>query len=1306
MATEREEVRYEGGRGGKFQKRPIRRSHTTPYDRPPTALRNSAGKGWLSKLVDPAQKLITSSAHRLFSSVFRKRLPPPPPSLPLSREANDEVENRNQEEVSADPPGTQEGTNVDFVPSINSNNTHGVSDLEKILKEKTFTRFEIDRLTELLKSRVADVPSGVESRKFEQVPSTPVMSYGKQEGSPQFPAQSQDGVSPHMVPTHAVSANVLDEDVASPAEIAKAYMGSRPPNATPLSMASHGQKFGDSFASGNPSKSSTLSLVPRSPGNFNVVENGFVTPRSRGRSALYSMARVPYSRVRATPSITNSVATTDAYRATTSSSSQSAWGQGRLLGSEQGALKRRSSVLDDEMGSVGPIRRIRQKSNHLFPKGLSLPSSSTSIPVSGIGSETAQHLQSTKVHPFSSTGGKALYSSETKRNLSKMSTGSENAMTPSSFPQIPLRSSEMASKILEQLDKLTPPKEKSSELKLLSVRNNSPTKLSPSMLHGPALRSLEDVDSAKYLDNVEGVRSNNARDLTSQKKDKIEENSPLKFKVPNDKSISTGDCVGSSVPTKDTVSGSGLQVSCVGPSLPTKCAFQMSAHEDFVDIDEEGYSNGPVADKSFEKREKADSLVALSKLDNTEAITVDKPQASIEAKSSAVSATNKINDSGKSDVPVATEKSPIFSFPTASSPSITANVIGPESTLRPEKIASSEVPKAATTPIFGFGEKFPSQKEAVSSAPTFAFGNRVTTSTNEQNATPVVTSEGNVEPTQQASAATTFKFGDKATFPMPANAATENGNKNAGSPFKFASPLVNEKEGAKVGGSSSVFKSESSSSSIPSFGVPKESMSEKAGDKSSSAAGLAVGTSGNLFLSSVSTSTSTPTPSLFSFSSPSTNSNLNNGSPVSTTPSTFPTPATTVSNNITNQNSSIKLSFNTAGTSNSEPVTTTSLPTSSPVPSFSAAPIFKFGSSSVPSTSAPALSAPSGVGSVETKTKQESAFGNLSGIPPNDASAVKASSTGSSVFQFGAASTTSDSIKRPENSTFAPSNVPAFGALVSPASSGLASSTQSTPVLQFNSSSTSFGLTGNTGLASGSSLFGSSAPASNLFTSGTGFGLASSSSSANNSVSSSAGTSSSFFNWQPSSTPSFSTGFSSTPTGGFSFGLSSSSAASNSAPMIFGSSSTDASTPSMFSFTSAAAATTSQPAFGNSNHAFTFGSTPPANNEQASMEDSMAEDTVQTVASPMPSFGQQPLTPPPSSGFMFGSTAPSPLGANPFQFGGSQQNVPTPQNPSPFQASGSLDFNASAGGSFSLGAGGGDKSNRKYVKVKSKSRKK
>lgn len=103
------------------------------------------------------------------------------------------------------------------------------------------------------------------------------------------------------------------------------------------------------------------------------------------------------------------------------------------------------------------------------------------------------------------------------------------------------------------------------------------------------------------------------------------------------------------------------------------------------------------------------------------------------------------------------------------------------------------------------------------------------------------------------------------------------------------------------------------------------------------------------------------------------------------------------------------------------------------------------------------------------------------------------------------------------------------------------------------------------------------------------------------------------------------------------------------------------------------------------------------------MEDTMAEDTVTTStpafpATPaVPAFGQQPI--PPSSSFVFGST-PS-TGANTFQFG-SQQN-PTSQNTSPFQPSGSLDFNA--GGSFSLGTSGGDKSQRRMVKVR-KQRKK
>lgn len=97
----------------------------------------------------------------------------------------------------------------------------------------------------------------------------------------------------------------------------------------------------------------------------------------------------------------------------------------------------------------------------------------------------------------------------------------------------------------------------------------------------------------------------------------------------------------------------------------------------------------------------------------------------------------------------------------------------------------------------------------------------------------------------------------------------------------------------------------------------------------------------------------------------------------------------------------------------------------------------------------------------------------------------------------------------------------------------------------------------------------------------------------------------------------------------------------------------------------------------------------------------MAEDTVQaTPPVTPPVFGQQPA--PVQSNFVFGASTST--GGSPFQFGG-QQNIAQQQNPSPFQASGSLEFNA-GGGSFSLGTGGGDKSGRKFVKVKHKQRKK
>ncbi|BAS86750.1 Os03g0788250 [Oryza sativa Japonica Group] len=82
-----------GGVGGKIRRRPASRAAATPYERPPAAAAAEAedayppqggggGGGWVSRLVDPASRLIAGGAARLFSTVFRKRLDPAPAPAP------------------------------------------------------------------------------------------------------------------------------------------------------------------------------------------------------------------------------------------------------------------------------------------------------------------------------------------------------------------------------------------------------------------------------------------------------------------------------------------------------------------------------------------------------------------------------------------------------------------------------------------------------------------------------------------------------------------------------------------------------------------------------------------------------------------------------------------------------------------------------------------------------------------------------------------------------------------------------------------------------------------------------------------------------------------------------------------------------------------------------------------------------------------------------------------------------------------------------------------------------------------------
>lgn len=75
---------------------------------------------------------------------------------------------------------------------------------------------------------------------------------------------------------------VLKEEIGSPAELAKSYMGSRPTNQAP--------RQGSELLP----RTSFTPVAQKTANSLRNLENGFATPRSRGRSAMYTMARSPY----------------------------------------------------------------------------------------------------------------------------------------------------------------------------------------------------------------------------------------------------------------------------------------------------------------------------------------------------------------------------------------------------------------------------------------------------------------------------------------------------------------------------------------------------------------------------------------------------------------------------------------------------------------------------------------------------------------------------------------------------------------------------------------------------------------------------------------------------------------------------------------------------------------------------------------------------------------------------------------------------------------------------------------------------
>ncbi|KAJ6433088.1 hypothetical protein OIU84_020171 [Salix udensis] len=1234
--------------------------------------------GWLSKLVDPAQRLIASGAQRLFASVFRKRLPAPPTVAPPYKPPETERETEDNRGVMDKQKGTFYTDRFEtHRAAVNgcsgrsdSSDMDGVTELEVILKQKTFTRHEIDRLTALLQSKTVDFPTGNEGKKSEAIVSQAMVSQGKKELLITPVDNGFDGRRFDSIPT--VSSSVLEEDVGSPTELAKSYMRSRPLKVSPSMPESHDQALRE-----NPTiltnhtftpKSQMISIAPHSSGRVGFPENGFVTPRSRGRSAIYSMARTPYSRVHATNGLQGTGMASDAF-AGSSSSSQNTWENNRFSGSKQGALKR-SSILDNDMGSVGPIRRIRQKSNLLPYVWIMVVAKSTVLVL----------------------------------------------------PLFPSKSSEMASKILQQLDVL------------VSSREKSPAKLSPSMLRGQALRSLEDVDSSKLLEIVNDNKKLDAKHNTLlpdagesvfKMKGKIEENGPSKSILPYDKSASAVNGMDATSSMKNGVAGvktTAFPVMSTTVQSPQqkKRAFQMNAHEDFLEVDDDDndHLNGTASSVLAERREKIGS-----KLIERKTIGIDRSVIAEKSISLTFPAT---------PLPVITDKQAVVNQKLAS--------ISYEGALPNDSNASPQ--------IFS-SEKVTLPKEQNGTSQTFHFSNK----TDDKVAPFAFSSPVPSDPSVSKLGLSSYAKPEGFSF-IPVG--TELVTSDPGS------DKTEDKSNLKAEGSFRAPEnvpsvSSSSTGSLFSFGITSNSSSLNNGSLASTASSYSspipppVSTSlPTLLLAAV----LMPTTTAFAMENFDRNSNfsISAAAPSLTVTPVFKfgsVPSTSVSSvPSTNETTEVKTKEPSFGNPTSAPLGGTSCAITSTAGSI-------FGGTCSGITNAgnnifgetPAASSKGTNQSTEVKTKEPS-FGNPASAPLGTSCAITSTagsifggtcsgitnagnnifgetpaasskgngffggtfpaatssgsnvlnstssavtSTGSGPFSFNAGSSTSAATSQSQG--FNPFS--AGNAQISAAETGLGTATQTMP-MQFSSpASNPFALTASTAFSSGSPTFGSSA--SKLFSSGaTGatFGLTSSTSSSEPvSASSFANPASTVFssNWQAPKSMGFSTSSSSSSSSTlFAFGATSSAVASSSASMG-----------------SPASTTPSQSVFGNPNPGFRFGSSPPGNNDQMSMEDSMAEDTVQATTPPVPSFFQ-PAAPGPIFGFsnttpggnQFTSTGSS--GASPFQFE-SQPNLAAPQNPPPFQASGSLEFNAR--GSFSLGAGGGDKSSRKIVKVKKTQRK-
>ncbi|GJN23087.1 hypothetical protein PR202_gb10704 [Eleusine coracana subsp. coracana] len=414
-------------------------------------------------------------------------------------------------------------------------------------------RIEFDRLTDLLRARTieSDLPTAMVSDEEKKEGSTRTNEPG---------GSTLRGMAAAYSPTVKVRiqpSNVQSPGANSPAELAKQYMSSRY-SREPQSSSLRSRLFFE-----NKGEASNIAY-DRKPGQPVVQErfefgienpglpvNGYVTPGLRGRSAICRMSRSPYFKG---PSSSG-----DMNMSSLSQRPQSLHAGGRQV------LKRRAGDLENEHGSIGPIRRIRQKSNMMSSFRDARANCQGNLLTSRTsGSDFTEDNLSIQESPSSKR--LLLGTSQSVRPLESHKDG--DVKSGNMIPPIPPQSNKMAEKIFEQLNIIAPsPKEKQSGKQ--SIANNS----SPNMSKQPVLQdngpsSMGGPSGSLKFHDSDGANEPLDQELNGLKKgkQKLTDDGPSKVASPDKPTI-----------LEDSVSAAKSR----------KPGFKMAVLEDFSELDDD-----------------------------------------------------------------------------------------------------------------------------------------------------------------------------------------------------------------------------------------------------------------------------------------------------------------------------------------------------------------------------------------------------------------------------------------------------------------------------------------------------------------------------------------------------------------------------------------------------------------------------------------------------------------------------------------------------------------------------------------------